>query len=260
MPGPMALDLPFPSRTLRLETLIRLRWMALVGQATAVLTVYYVLGFPLPIWECLAAIARVGPGQHRAAAALSRNRTCRSGAGGRLSGLSTSSSSPSCSFSPAGCKTPSPSSSRPGADLGDLAAADADAVSRRARHGLRDRAGVFHLPLPWFPDDDLDMPILYVAGMWFSVLLGLAFIGVYAWRVADEARHACRTRSARRSWCWPGSSISRSSTASPPRRRTSSARRSRRSRWSPRSSSQRAAGRRVRRRCAAPAQPGRSLP
>ena len=38
------------------------------------------------------------------------------------------------------------------------------------------------------PRRDLDMPILYVAGMWFSVLLGLAFIGVYAWRVADEAR------------------------------------------------------------------------
>lgn len=32
------------------------------------------------------------------------------------------------------------------------------------------------------------MPMLYVVGMWFSVLLGLAFIGVYAWRVAEEAR------------------------------------------------------------------------
>src|SRR5262249_17365056 len=46
----------------------------------------------------------------------------------------------------------------------------------------------WHLPLPWFPGETLDMPILYVAGMWFSVLLGLPFIGVYAWRVADEAR------------------------------------------------------------------------
>ena len=32
-------------------------------------------------------------------------------------------------------------------------------------------------PLPWRPGQSLDMPILYVAGEWFAVLLGIAFIG-----------------------------------------------------------------------------------
>src|SRR5262245_29929999 len=53
----LASDAGVPTRPLRLDTLIRLRWMALAGQATAVLAVYFALGFRLPIVECLSAIA-----------------------------------------------------------------------------------------------------------------------------------------------------------------------------------------------------------
>ena len=42
---------------LRLRTLVRLRWLAIVGQAGAVLGVHFVLGFPLPLGLCLAVIA-----------------------------------------------------------------------------------------------------------------------------------------------------------------------------------------------------------
>src|SRR5262245_47353276 len=44
-------------RNVRLDTLLRLRWLAIIGQTTAVLVVYYGLEFPLPIWACLAVIA-----------------------------------------------------------------------------------------------------------------------------------------------------------------------------------------------------------
>ena len=44
-------------RNVRLDTLLRLRWLAIIGQTTAVLVVYYGLDFPLPIWACLAVIA-----------------------------------------------------------------------------------------------------------------------------------------------------------------------------------------------------------
>src|SRR6202008_401845 len=33
------------------------RWFAIIGQTMAVLTVYYGIEFPLPIWACLAVIA-----------------------------------------------------------------------------------------------------------------------------------------------------------------------------------------------------------
>ena len=44
-------------RNVRLDTLLRLRWLAIIGQTTAVLVVQYAIEFPLPIWACLAVIA-----------------------------------------------------------------------------------------------------------------------------------------------------------------------------------------------------------
>src|SRR5262245_66654656 len=46
-----------PGRNVRLDTLVRLRWVAVIGQTTAVLVVYFGLDFELPIWACLAVIA-----------------------------------------------------------------------------------------------------------------------------------------------------------------------------------------------------------
>src|SRR3954447_2696137 len=46
-----------PTGNVRLATLVRLRWLAVIGQTTAVLVVYLGLDFDLPIWACLAVIA-----------------------------------------------------------------------------------------------------------------------------------------------------------------------------------------------------------
>src|SRR3954468_20145585 len=43
-------------RNVRLDTLVRLRWLAVIAQPTAVLVVYIGLDFELPIWACLAVI------------------------------------------------------------------------------------------------------------------------------------------------------------------------------------------------------------
>ena len=58
----LSFDMTNPARDaelgmLRLRTLVRLRWLAVVGQTAAVAGVYFLLGFPLPIGLCLAAIA-----------------------------------------------------------------------------------------------------------------------------------------------------------------------------------------------------------
>src|SRR5690606_24542131 len=42
------------SRKLRLDTLIRLRWLAIGGQSVAIVAVGYFLGFPLAVAECAA--------------------------------------------------------------------------------------------------------------------------------------------------------------------------------------------------------------
>ena len=49
-----------PRRNVRLDTLVRLRWLAVIGQTTAVLVVQYGLEFELPIYTCLAVIALSG--------------------------------------------------------------------------------------------------------------------------------------------------------------------------------------------------------
>ena len=46
----------------------------------------------------------------------------------------------------------------------------------------------FHLPLPWTEPSGLELPWIYIAGMWFAVISSLLFTAVYAFRVADESR------------------------------------------------------------------------
>ena len=51
------IDLGRNARRLRVDTLVRLRWLAVAGQLCAFSIVRYGLGFPLPLWPCLVAIA-----------------------------------------------------------------------------------------------------------------------------------------------------------------------------------------------------------
>jgi two-component system sensor histidine kinase RegB len=45
-----------------------------------------------------------------------------------------------------------------------------------------------HFPLPWASDDALRLPALYTMGNWVSILIAIAFIGVYAWQISEETR------------------------------------------------------------------------
>ncbi len=65
----------FAGRSLRLQTLIRLRWLAVVGQSVAVAVVYLGLGFPLPICLVPRADRALGLAQYRPAHSLSRRAT-----------------------------------------------------------------------------------------------------------------------------------------------------------------------------------------
>jgi two-component system sensor histidine kinase RegB len=53
-----------------------------------------------------------------------------------------------------------------------------------------------HRPLPWYPGEALAFPFLYVTGVWTAILLGVAFTGMYAWRVAEEARQLAQALAA----------------------------------------------------------------
>ncbi len=176
------------SRHLRLDTLVRLRWLAIAGQSLAVAGVHFGLGFPLPFGWCFTAIAvsswlnialRIRfPMSHRlqpgAATALLAFDIVQLAALLHLTG---------------GLQNPfsilflapvmiSATALPPQRTLllGVLAIALATLVS------------IFHLPLPWAGHDRPVLPPSYQLGSWAALVLGLGFTGIYAWRVAKEAR------------------------------------------------------------------------
>ncbi|NKB51668.1 MAG: ActS/PrrB/RegB family redox-sensitive histidine kinase [Rhizobiaceae bacterium] len=47
---------------------------------------------------------------------------------------------------------------------------------------------IFHLPLPWNEQEPLDIPFVYNLGVWLAIVCTAAFTAIYAYRVAEESR------------------------------------------------------------------------
>ncbi|MBL8583724.1 MAG: ActS/PrrB/RegB family redox-sensitive histidine kinase [Rhizobiaceae bacterium] len=176
------------SYRLRLNTLIRLRWLAIVGQSAAVVIVAYGLGFPLPVGYCFALIA--------SAAWLNLFLAFRYPATHRLEALPAVAILIFDALQLAGLLFMTGGLTNPFSVLMTVPAV-ISATSLPPRLTLVIGAVVmvaatvlafFHLPLPWYPDAELVFPFIYVAGMWMAVTSSISFTAVYAWRVAEEAR------------------------------------------------------------------------
>jgi two-component system sensor histidine kinase RegB len=175
-------------RNVRLDTLLRLRWLAIIGQTTAVLVVYYGLDFPLPLWACLAVIAlsawlnvalrirfsltqRLEP--ERAAWLLAFD----------IAELAV------LLFLTGGLQNPFAFLFLAPVLLSATALPPRITLMLGAFAMLCATVLVFaHYPLPWDPDDPLELPWIYLLGVWFSILLAIGFIGAYAWQITEEGR------------------------------------------------------------------------
>ncbi len=177
-----------PRRNVRLDTLVRLRWLAIIGQTTAILMVYYGLNFELPIYACLVAIAlaawlnvalrlrfhmtqRLEP--DRAAWLLAFDIAELAVLLFLTGGLQNP-----FAFMFLGPVLLSATALPPRFTLmlGGFAVACATVL-------------VFvHYPLPWDSDDPLQLPPIYMMGVWLCILLAIGFIGVYAWQITEESR------------------------------------------------------------------------
>jgi len=173
---------------LRLQTLVRLRWLAVLGQTAAVLLVYGVLGFPLPLGLCLLVIAlsawlniflslrwRTSLRLHDRYAALLLGYDILQLA--VLLWLTGGLQNPFAFLFlvPVTVSATTLPLSRT-VLLGGLTLVCVTLLA------------VWHLPLPWYPGEALALPPVYVAGMWAAILSGLVFSGLYANRIAEEAR------------------------------------------------------------------------
>ncbi len=173
---------------LRLETLIALRWLAVLGQTVAVFIVAVAFGYNFHLPLCLALIAisawlnvflklRFRTSlllPDSASMALLAYDTLQLSAllfltGGLQNPFSVLLVVPVV----VSAATQSPRQILP---LGLLAATSATFL-------------VFvHLPLPWHGSHTFALPLVYVLGMWGAIIATLVFTSMYAFRVANESR------------------------------------------------------------------------
>ncbi|MEE9315324.1 MAG: ActS/PrrB/RegB family redox-sensitive histidine kinase [Rhizobiaceae bacterium] len=55
---------------------------------------------------------------------------------------------------------------------------------------------IFHLPLPWDASQPMVMPFVFIAGIWAAIVCTLAFTAIYVFRVAQETRRLTHALSA----------------------------------------------------------------
>jgi two-component system sensor histidine kinase RegB len=173
---------------LRSETLIRLRWLAVAGQTATLLLVHFALGFPLRIVEALAVVALTAITNIILRARKPRPQRLNETQAALILGfdivqlalllyLTGGLANPfSVLFLAPVLVSATALSPRTTLVLGVLAILLATILAN------------FHHPLPWYPQVAYTPPELFIAGMWASVLVSIAFIGGYAFTVAKETR------------------------------------------------------------------------
>jgi two-component system, sensor histidine kinase RegB len=175
-------------RTVRLKTLVTLRWFAVIGQAIAVLVVQYLLEFELPLAACLAVIALTA--WLNVAASMHYRNVQR---------LPPEAVTWLLAYDIAqltvlivltgGLENPF--------SFLILAPVLIAAISLPLRYTLPLGAfavicstliAFWYWPLPWAGDEALALPPLYILATWVANLVAIVFIGTYAWQVAEENR------------------------------------------------------------------------
>ncbi len=173
---------------LRLHTIVRLRWLAVLGQSLTVIGAYWVLGMDVPIGGCFAVIALSAWLNVALRIRFPASQRLKSNYAFIMLGYDIVQLA-ALLFLTGGIENPfvflliapvtvsaSTLPLRITVALGVLAIGAASLLT------------VYHYPLPWFSGQSLALPFPYVLGVWASVVSGILFIGFYSWRTAEEGR------------------------------------------------------------------------
>src|ERR1700742_3338369 len=185
-----------PRRNVRLDTLVRLRWLAIIGQTTAVLCVYIGLDFELPIWACLAVIALSGWLNVALRLRFHLTQRLEPDRAAWLLAFDIAELSVLL-FLTGGLENPFAFLFLAPVLLSATALPPRITIMLGAFAVLCATVLVFvHYPLPWDADDPLELPWIYLLGVWFCILLSIGFIGVYAWQITEEGRQIAQALAA----------------------------------------------------------------
>lgn len=170
----------------RLRTLCNLRWLAIGGQSAALFIVNFAFSYRLPLLACAAAIG--------ISAALNIMLTLRYPPSHRLTNREATVYLAFDVLQLAALLYLTGGIVNPFALMFlapvVIAAATLDLGNTLMLGGLSLAAvsviSVVHQPLPWEPGTAIDLPQLYQAGIWASLVIGIGFTSIYAWRIASE--------------------------------------------------------------------------
>ncbi len=181
-------DFGWRARHLRVETQVRLRWLAVGGQLAAVIFVHFVLGFALPLAACLGTIAASAILNIGLRLAFPRTHRLSDGPAAALLAFDILQLT-ALLFLTGGIENPFV--------ILALAPVMISAVSLPRNLtvmllilmiGASLLIARTHLPLPWHEGELFSLPLFYRIGMWASLSLGGAFVCMYASLVSEEAR------------------------------------------------------------------------
>jgi two-component system, sensor histidine kinase RegB len=173
---------------LRLDTLVRLRWLAVLGQAAAVLVVYDGFDFEVPFWACLAVIAAYAAVNIALRMRFRWNQRLEPHQAARLLALDIIELAVLL-FLTGGLKNPFAFL------LAGPVLISAAALPKRMTLILGGLVFICatilvltHYPLPWPEEEPIDIPQLYMIGVWLSLMLAIGYISIYAAQITEESR------------------------------------------------------------------------
>lgn len=177
-----------PSGRVRLQTLVLLRWIAIVGQLLAILFVHFGLDFRLPL---LPALAVVGVSALLNIVLFivypSAKRLTEAGATGYLAFDLVQLSM--LLYLTGGVENPfAVLILVPVTVSATILTLRSTVVLGLLAFLLAGLLTYDHFPLPWIADVGIALPDTYQWGTFIALTLGTLFIATYAWQVAEEAR------------------------------------------------------------------------
>jgi two-component system sensor histidine kinase RegB len=183
-----ASDFRHPRRYVRLDTILRLRWLAVLGQLAAIFIVAQGLEFDVPVVPCVTIVGLSALLNLALQIAFNPMRRLEPVYSATLLALNIVELAGLLYFT-GGLENPfsflflvpvlisaTVLPVRLTMALGILAVACASVLV------------FFHLPLPWDSDEPLVLPPIYLLGVWLSIVLAIGVTSLYAFQVTEEAR------------------------------------------------------------------------
>jgi two-component system, sensor histidine kinase RegB len=181
-------DFRHPRRRVRLDTILRLRWLAALGQLAAIFIVVQGLEFDLPVVPCLVIVSASALLNLALQIAFNPMQLLEPLHAGALLALNIVELS-ALLYLTGGLENPFSFMFL----VPVLIAATALPVRLTIALGVLAMACTsvlffFHLPLPWEGEEPLMLPPIYLLGVWLSIALAIGVTSLYAFQVTEEAR------------------------------------------------------------------------